>query len=70
MYVLGMMATMTQSIEVSVAKQLVIAFGKKLVEQTQEQEDAEEVLIHLHTYIHTYRYIAVLFRSNKRPYFT
>ena len=45
---------MTQSIDVSVAKQLVIAFGKKLAEQSEEQEDAEEVLTYTHTYIHTY----------------
>ena len=54
MYDIGMMATMTQSIDVSVAKQLVIAFGKKLAEQSEEEEDAEEVLICTHTYIHTY----------------
>ena len=51
MYVLGVMATMTQSIDVSVAKQLVLAFGKKLAESSKDEDDEEEVLLTYITYL-------------------
>ena len=78
MYVLGVMATMTQSIDVSVAKQLVLAFGKKLAESSKDEDDEEEVLltyityfnvcditIHIHTYIHTHNTKAELAQQMK-----